>query len=61
MSLVLCYLDEVGHGEVHDVVFPGQLEDDVWVEEVVALEQAGREAVVRLVVQEIAQQVLVRI
>ena len=25
------YLDQVGHGEVHDVVFPSQLKDDVWV------------------------------
>ena len=39
-------------------MFPGQLEDDVWVEEVIALEQAGSEAVVSLVVQEVRQQVL---
>ena len=44
----LCYLDEVGHGEVHDVVFPRQLQNHVGVEEVVTLEQARSEAVVRL-------------
>ena len=53
-------LYEVGHGEVHDVVFPSQLQDDVWVEEVVALEQTSSEAVVRLVLEEIRQQVLAR-
>ena len=41
-------LDEVGHGEVHDVVFPRQLEDDVRMEQVVTLEQARGEAVVCL-------------
>ena len=41
-------LDEVGHGEVHDVVFPRQFQDDVGVQEVVTLEQARREAVVSL-------------
>merc|ERR1712223_2111867 len=51
-------LYEVGHGEVHDVVFPSQLQDDVWVEEVAALEPTSSEAVVRLVLEEIRQQVL---
>ena len=41
-------MDEVGHGEVHDVVFPRQLQDDVGVQEVVTLKQARREAVVSL-------------
>ena len=41
-------LYEVGHGEVHDVVFPRQLQNHVGVEEVVTLEQARSEAVVRL-------------
>ena len=58
LSLAVTDLYEVGHGEVHDVVFPGQLQDHVWVEQVVALEQAGGEAVVSLVLQEICQQVL---
>ena len=51
-------LDEVRHGEVHDVVFPCELQDDVRMQEVVTLEQARREAVVRLVVKEVSQQVL---
>ena len=55
------YLNEVGHGEVHDVVFPGELQDDIRMEEVVTLEQTRREAVVCLVVQEVAQQVLKRV
>ena len=32
------YLNEVGHGEVHDVVFPGELQDHIRMEEVVTLE-----------------------
>ena len=44
-------LYEVGHGEVHDVVFPRQLQNHVGVEEVVTLEQARSEAVVRLKIQ----------
>ena len=51
-------LDEVRHSEVHDVVFPCKLQDDVRMQEVVTLEQARREAVVRLVVKEVSQQVL---
>ena len=51
-------LDEVRHGKVHDVVFPCELQDDVRMQEVVTLEQARREAVVRLVVKEVSQQVL---
>ena len=35
------HLDEVGHGKVHDVVFPGQLEDHVRVQQVVALGAGG--------------------
>ena len=53
-------LDEVRHGEVHDVVFPGELQDHVRVQEVVTLEQARREAVVSLVVKEVSQQILRR-
>ena len=55
---IITNLDEVRHGEVHDVVFPGELQDDVRVQEVVTLEQARREAVVSLVVKEVSQQVL---
>ena len=51
-------LDEVRHGKVHDVVFPCELQDDVRMQEVVTLEQARRETVVRLVVKEVSQQVL---
>ena len=34
----ITYLDKVGHGEVHDVVFPRQLQNDVRMQEVVTLE-----------------------
>ena len=51
-------LDHVGHGEVHDVVSPGELQDDVWVEQVVALEETRREALVVLLIQEPGQEVL---
>ena len=38
LSSVLAHdLNKVGHGEVHDVVLPRQLHDNVGVEEVVAL------------------------
>ena len=51
-------MDKVRHGKVHDVVSPGQLEDDVRMQEVVTLEEASREAIVSLLVQEISQQLL---
>ena len=38
-------LDQVGHGKVQDVVPPGQLQDHIRTEEVVAREEAGSEAV----------------
>ena len=38
LSSVLAHdLNKVGHGEVHDVVFPRQFQNDVGMEKVVAL------------------------
>ena len=51
-------MDEVRHGEVHDVVSPGQLQDHVRVKEVVALEETSSEAVVSLLVEEVGQELL---
>ena len=53
----MTHLDKVGHGKVHDIMLPGELEDDVGMQEVVALEQTGREAVEGPVLQEICQKV----
>ena len=39
-------LDHVWHGEVHDIMSPGQFHDDIWPQEVVTLEEAGCEALV---------------
>ena len=52
------HLDHVGHGEVHDVVAPGELEDGVGSEEVVALEERRGEALVIVVLKEPRQQLL---
>ena len=52
------YLNKVRHGKVHDVVFPSQLQDDIRVQQVIALEQAGCKTVVCLVVKEVSQQIL---
>ena len=57
-DVLLHHLDHVGHREVHDVVPPRQLEDHVRVEQVVALEEAGGEALVVLLVEEPRQQLL---
>ena len=51
-------LDHVGHGEVHDVVSPGELKDDVRAQQVVALEEAGGETLVVLALQEPRNEVL---
>ena len=51
-------LDHVGHGEVHDVVSPGQLQDHVWMQQVVACKQAGREALKVLLIKEPCDQLL---
>lgn len=51
-------LDEVGHGEVHDVVSPGRLQDHVGPQQVVAGEQAGGEALLLVFAQEPGQQLL---
>lgn len=42
-QVLLHDLNEVGHGEVHDVVPPGGLQDHVRPEEVIASEEAGSE------------------
>ena len=51
-------LNHVGHGEVHDIVSPRQLEDGVGPQQVVALEQRRREALVVVLLQEPRQQLL---
>lgn len=51
-------LDEVGHGEVHDVVLPGGLQHHVWPQQVVAGEKAGGKALLLVLCQEPAQQLL---
>ena len=51
-------LDHERHGEVHDVVAPGELEYDVRAEQVVALVQASAEALVELLVQEPGDEIL---
>lgn len=51
-------LDEVGHGEVHDVVPPGRLQDHVGPQEVIAREEAGGEALLLPLLQEPLQQLL---
>ena len=51
-------LDHVWHGEVHDVVSPGEFEDDVGSQQVVALEERRRKALVVLVLEEPCDQVL---
>ena len=54
LSSVLAHdLNKVGHGEVHDVVLPCELQDDVRMEEIVTLEETSSETVVSLVVEEI--------
>ena len=52
------HLDEIGHGEVHDIVSPGQLEDDVRMKKIVTLEEARREAVEGLLIQKVGEQLL---
>jgi len=52
------HLDEVRHGEVHDVVAPGQLENDIRVEEVIALVETSRKAVEVALFQEPGQELL---
>ena len=44
------YLNKVRHGKVHDVVFPSQLQDDVRMQQVIALEQAGSAAAAAYIV-----------
>ena len=51
-------LDEVGHGEVHDVVAPGRLQHHVGPQQVVAGEEAGGEALLLVLLQEPGQQLL---
>ncbi len=51
-------LNEIGHGKVHDVVSPGQLEDDVQMKKIVALEEARREAAEGLLIQKVGEQLL---
>lgn len=51
-------LDEVGHGEVHDVVPPGRLQHHVGPQQVVAGEEAGGEALLLVLLQEPRQQLL---
>ena len=45
-------LDEIGHGEVHDLVSPGQLQHHVRVQQVIGCEQAGGEALLLSLLQE---------
>ena len=52
------HLDHVGHGEVHDVVSPGQLEDGVGAQQVVALEERRGETLVVVVVEEPGDELL---
>lgn len=51
-------LDEVGHGEVHDVVPPGCFQHHVGPQEVVACEEASGKALLLLLLQEPLQQLL---
>lgn len=52
------YLDQIWHGKVHDVVPPGQLQDDVGTKEVVAGIKAGSKAVGPANLQEPGNKVL---
>lgn len=51
-------LDEIGHGEVHDVVPPGRLQHHVRPQEVIAREEAGGKALPLLLQKEPLQQLL---
>ena len=51
-------LHEIGHGIVHDVVPPGQLQDDVWTQEVIARVEASSKAVRPVNLEEPGNQVL---
>ena len=59
LACVLAHdLNHVRHGKVHDVVPPGELQDDVRSQQVVALEEASGKTLVVVVVQEPLNQVL---
>ena len=51
-------LNHVWHGEVHNIVSPGQLQNDIGAQQVVALEQAGGETLVVLLFEKPRYQVL---
>lgn len=51
-------LDEIGHGEVHDVVPPGRLQYHVRPQQVIAGEEAGGKALFLILLQEPGQQLL---
>ena len=45
-------LDKIGHGKVHDLVSPGQLQHHVGVQQVIGCKQAGGEALLLSLLQE---------
>jgi len=46
-------LNEIWHREVHDAIFPRQLQDDVRMQQIVAMEKTSRKTVVLPIVKEI--------